>query len=53
MSPQLYFKKVPGISMEGWLGGRVADLLRERPLESDSSELDSQFSVSTCVTLGN
>lgn len=48
---QLYFKKVPG--MKGWLGKRAADLLRERPLESDSSELDSELSVSTCVTLGS
>ena len=50
---QLYFKKVPGISGEGWLGRRVADLFREKPLESDSSELDSQLSVSTHVTSGN
>lgn len=39
--------------MKGWLGKRAADLLRERPLESDSSELDSELSVSTCVTLGS
>ena len=39
--------------MKGCLGKRVADLLRERPLESDSSELDSELSVSTCVTLGS
>ena len=38
-SSHLHFKKVPGISVEGWLGEREADLFRERPLESDSSEL--------------
>lgn len=42
-SPWLHLKKVPGISVEGWLGGRAADLLKERPLESDSSELESHI----------
>lgn len=52
-SPQLYFKRVPGIGVGGWLGGRAAEPLGERPLESDRSELDSQLSVSACVTLDN
>ena len=40
-SPHLHFKNVPDISVDGWLGGREADLFRERPLESESSELKS------------
>lgn len=42
-----------GVSAEGSRGERVAELLRERPLDSDSSEPDSQRFVSTCATLGN
>ena len=42
-SPWLHLKKVPGISVEGWLGGKEADLLRDRPPESDSSELESHI----------
>lgn len=37
--------------MAGREGSR--SVKRERPLDSDSSELDSELSVSTCLTLGS
>lgn len=46
----MYFRKVSGIRVEGWEGEREAELLRERSLESDSSEFDTQLSISTCAT---